>query len=143
MLGNDLEGLFERFTRRHELSLVQARVLELVARAAPDPMEPWEIAQVLGLGSNHVTMVLDRLVAAGRLERVPHPHDGRRRRIYVTESGAALATRIAAGLKEIEERLFDAALDAEERDRLRLLAGRVRHAYRELVIPAGRIRPGP
>ncbi len=47
-LGSELQGIFDRLTRRQGyLTLVQFRVLELLARQHPDPVEPFEMARAL------------------------------------------------------------------------------------------------
>ena len=63
------------------------RLLEMLARHHPEPLEPHELARALAMGSNHVTMVLDQLQARGLVDRQPHPHD-RRRPLVVHETRA-------------------------------------------------------
>lgn len=143
-LGAELEGLFDRLTRRSgDLTLVQYRLLEMLARRHPDPVEPHELARALAMGSNHVTMVLDQLQARGLAERRPHPHDRRRRRVHPTDAGRQSAARVGAQVRAVEQRIMDAALTADERDELTGLAGRVRAVLAELVVHETRARPGP
>lgn len=143
VLGSDLAQLFERFCRRFEVSLMQARVLNLVASRDPSPLEPWQIGQVLDVGSNHLVAILDRLVEAGLVERDPHPTDARRRLVRMTDAGVDTSIRIRAGLVQLEEGVFDRALSGDEREQLAALTGRLRAALRESVIPVRVPRPGP
>ncbi len=143
VVGGDLAELFERVTRRTGLTLMQYNTLDLLARVAPDAQEPWQLAQVLAIGSNHITAVIDRLEEQGFVTRGPHPHDGRRRLVRLTEAGQECADRTAASLRDLERRLVDSALAPAEQRELQRLSTQLRHAVRELVIPVGGVRPGP
>ena len=143
VVGGDLAEVFERVTRRSDLTLVQYNALNLLVRVAPDPQEPWQLAQVLGIGSNHMTVVLDRLEEQGLVTRGPHPHDGRRRLVRMTEAGVECTDRTSATLRDLEHQLVDAALDRDEQEQLQRLSAQLRHAIRELVIPVRGVRPGP
>lgn len=143
-LGTELEGIFDRLVRRvGEVTLVQYRVLELLGRHHPDPLEPHEIARALAMGSNHVTMVLDGLQARGLADRRPHPHDRRRRRVYATDAGRKAVARTGAHVRALEDRIMEAALSPAERRALKELAARVRRIVAELVVHETRARPGP
>lgn len=143
-LGAELEGLFDRLARRAgDVTLVQYRVLELLARHHPEPLEPHELARALAMGSNHVTMILDQLQARGLVERRPHPHDRRRRRVYATDAGRESAARLGVQVRAVEQRIMDAALTPAERDELTALARRVRGVLAEIVVHETRARPGP
>jgi len=75
------------------------------------PMGPVELARELGVTSAASSGVVDRLVARGHAERRPHPDDGRRTEVVITESGRLeVFTRLApmfAGLAEIDSALTD------------------------------------
>ena len=51
------------------------------------PMGPVELARALGVTSAASSGVVDRLVARGHAQRRPHPDDGRRTEVVITESG--------------------------------------------------------
>jgi DNA-binding MarR family transcriptional regulator len=143
-LGSQLETIFDRLARRQgNLTLVQFRVLDMLTAHDPASLEPWEIGHRLAMGSNHVTMVLDRLEHRGLVERRPHPGDRRRRLVTATPRGAETATRLAAHVTALEERLMSAALTPAERARLTTLAGALYETAAALVIPDTRQRPGP
>ena len=78
------------------------------------PMGPVELARALGVTSAASSGVVDRLVSRGHAERRPHPEDGRRTQVVITESGQAEVFRRLApmftGLATL-----DAALSDDER----------------------------
>lgn len=143
VLGDDLAGIFERVCRSSDVTLIQFRVLQLLGRLAPQAQEPWQLAQVLGIGSNHITMVLDRLEADGRVTRGPHPSDGRRRLVTMTASGADRVAAISARVHAVEQQLVADALTDDQQLQLQRLSAQLRHAIRERVIPEGTVRLGP
>jgi len=143
-LGSELETLFDRLARRQgNVTLAQFRVLDALARAEPEPLEPLDLARTLHLGSNHVTMLLDSLEGRGLLARRPHPHDRRRRLVRATAQGLAGVRELAAHMAALEDRILDEALDPAERARLQALARRVRRVIAGVAIPDSRARPGP
>ena len=75
------------------------------------PMGPVELARALGVTSAASSGVVDRLVGRGHAERRPHPDDGRRTEVVITESGRvevfALLAPMFAGLSELDSSLSD------------------------------------
>ena len=143
-LGSELESLLDRLARRvGNITLSQFRVLDALATHDPEPLEPQQLARLLTLGSNHITMLLDSLERRGLVQRRPHPHDRRRRLVRATPDGLAGARRLAAHVGALEERILSAALDPAEREHLRVLAGRVREVLAAMVVPDIQSRPGP
>lgn len=78
------------------------------------PMGPVELAKVLGVTSAASSGVVDRLVARGHAERRPHPDDGRRTQVVITESGQAEVFRRLAPMFTALANL-DASLDDDEK----------------------------
>ena len=78
------------------------------------PMGPVELAKVLGVTSAASSGVVDRLTSHGHAERRPHPGDGRRTEVVITESGRA---EVLARLRPMFEGLaaLDQTLDDDER----------------------------
>ena len=143
-LGSELESVFDRLARRQgNVTLVQFRILDALGARHPEPMEPWELAQELTMGSNHVTMVLDQLEARSLVQRGAHPHDRRRRLVRPTATGREVARVLRAHIAALEERILDAALTPAERDQLAGVAAKLRGAVAALRIPDTRQRPGP
>lgn len=83
------------------------------------PMGPVELARALGVTSAASSGVVDRLVARGHAERRPHPDDGRRTEVVITESGrvevfARLAPMFAA-LAQLDSSLTEPERELVER----------------------------
>lgn len=143
IVGAEVTELQERLVRRQSgMTLAQFRVLELAALNHPDRLEPWQLGEHLGIGSNHLSTILDQLEATGRVRRHAHPSDGRRRLIEVTETGRDDAARLGALTAALQARLVDEALDADDLRELRRLLGAV-HARVVAVAEQLRRRPGP
>lgn len=143
-LGSELESLLDRLARRvGNVTIAQFRVLDALRAHEPRPLEPQELARLLTLGSNHVTMLLDALERRGLVARGPHPSDRRRRLVRATPDGLTGATRLAAHVAALEDRILGAALDPAERAHMRVLAGRVRATIGRMVVPDIQTRPGP
>lgn len=82
---SELAGNRHRAARAEQLRLEKGDVaaLEQLA-AASDGLTPSELGQRLGLSSGGVTVLVDRLQRAGRVERHRHPDDRRKRILSVT-----------------------------------------------------------
>ncbi len=79
------------------------------------PMGPVELGRALGVTSAASSGVVDRLVARGHAERRPHPEDGRRTQVFITDSGRAeVFARLAPMFAALAA--LDAALDQDERE---------------------------
>lgn len=143
-LGSELATVFDRLARRYaNLTLIQYQAISVLRARDPDELEPWELGQFLRTGSNHVTLILDRLARLGLVERRPHGSDGRRRLVSLTDQGRERVDTLAPYVRDLEERLLSSALSPSEREELRRLAARVRRTLGEMVVPARRVRPGP
>ena len=83
------------------------------------PMGPVELARLLGVTSAASSGVVDRLVARGHAERRPHPEDGRRTEVVITESGRVEVFRVLApmfaALAELDSSLTDTEHELVER----------------------------
>lgn len=69
--------------REASLSHSELRALELLVEA---PRGPVELSHHLGVTSAASSGIVDRLCARGHAERVPHPSDGRRTQVVITDS---------------------------------------------------------
>ncbi len=79
------------------------------------PMGPVELARALGVTSAASSGVVDRLVARGHAERRPHPEDGRRTEVVITDSGRAeVFARLAPMFAALAA--LDSGLDAHDRE---------------------------
>lgn len=126
--GSILEAARARFAEQAGLS--PAQYLALIAIAQSSPREPagvGEIARHLHLSGAFVTIEVNKLVAEGLVAKQPHPTDGRRVRLTLTEAGAARLERLAELQRPVNDALFE-TLAPEEFARLaevmsRLVAG--------------------
>lgn len=98
--------------RRAGLSHSELQVLELVSEGATSPAE---LSRAVGVTSAAMSGIVDRLESRGHASRAPHPQDGRRTVIEISESGRAEAlTHLAPMLTELTA--VDAAMTAAERE---------------------------
>lgn len=93
-------------------------VLASLRRAgAPFELTPGQLAETTMITSGAVTKRVDRLAAAGWVTRERAEHDGRVRRIALTETGRALVDEVVGAHFANEERLL-AGFSEIERTRL-------------------------
>lgn len=97
--------------RRARLSPSELHALRHLSR---EPMGPAELARVLGVTTAASSGVVDRLVSHGHAERRPHPADGRRTEVHLTDSGRTEAVSHLAPMFAALAAL-DASLTEEER----------------------------
>jgi DNA-binding MarR family transcriptional regulator len=114
-------GLFEQAVRTElgELGLTYAEfdVLAALHRAGePYRLTPSELSRSLFLTSGGISNVLQRLTAAGHVERGANPGDGRSRWVRLTEEGREVARK---------------ALDASGRAHLEVMSGVPDQAVRD------------
>ncbi|GAA1884675.1 MarR family winged helix-turn-helix transcriptional regulator [Lapillicoccus jejuensis] len=97
--------------RRAEVS---ASELHALRHLSAEPLGPAELAHRLGVTTAAASGVVDRLVAHGHVERRPHPSDGRRTVVVLTDGGRTEAFARLAPMFEALARL-DGSLSDEER----------------------------
>lgn len=127
LTGMAVFGRVSRLTRL--IALRQADVLASADLEASDvdvlaalwrkdgPLRPKDLRRSMMVGSGTLTGRLDRLEAAGLLERRPDPDDRRGRLLHLTAAGASLLPEIVERLLRIENELLS-ALPADVRERL-------------------------
>jgi DNA-binding MarR family transcriptional regulator len=115
--------------RRAGLSTSELQALRHLVDGSRGPVE---LSHLLGVTSAASSGVVDRLAARGHVRRRPHPGDGRRTRVEVTESGRReveeLMRPVAERLAETDDRLSE-----EERAVVRGYLERVTAALRETL----------
>jgi DNA-binding MarR family transcriptional regulator len=111
-----VQGMLRRVATRHDLSVVQMRLLGILRDREPGVLV---LARHLELDKSSVTGLVDRAEGRGLVERVADPDDGRAVRIRLTRKGRALA---AAGAAEVAEELATVTADMSETERRRLAA---------------------
>jgi DNA-binding MarR family transcriptional regulator len=78
--------------RRLDLRMIDLQAIDHVV-TAEEPLGPVELARRLGIRSASASVLVDRLVVAGHLARVPDPDDGRRTRLVATDHARHEALR--------------------------------------------------
>lgn len=122
-----VQGVLRRVAARHDLSVVQMRLLGILRDREPGILA---LAAYLELDKSSVTGLVDRAERRGLVERVSDPDDGRAVRIKLTRTGRTLMTR---GATEVEEELLAATADLTDPRRRQLAS-----LLSRILIPANR-----
>lgn len=118
--------LFGEKQRMHRTDLNALAVI-MDARWGGEPMTPTRLAESLHMSTSATTSVLDRLEAAGHVERTRSPHDRRKVEVRVRDQALELGRRFFSPLdgaftraweqfseadKEVVARFLSASIDA-------------------------------
>jgi DNA-binding MarR family transcriptional regulator len=109
---------FEQRARAAALGLTRAQAAVLAYLARQEGINQAALAQLLELEPITLARLLDRLQAAGLIERRPDPKDRRAHLLYLTGAAYPLLDRIFALAAEVRE---DALAGVAEAERGRLL----------------------
>jgi len=82
-----------------ELTQSQARILWALDPSKP-PVPMRELARRLHFDPSNITLMTDRLAAAGLVERRPHPTDKRQRVLALTDNGLKVLALLITRLQE-------------------------------------------
>lgn len=105
--GRSLEACREIFAGFVDLSPTQYLILIAIKNStAEEPMGVNQVAERLYLSGAFVTNEINRLVSDGFLEKTPHPEDGRRVQLALTQRGMSLLIRLAALQRPVNDALF-------------------------------------
>jgi DNA-binding MarR family transcriptional regulator len=115
---------FDEALRPHQLTFARYEVLVLLTFSRTGQLPLKVIGSRLMVHPTSVTNVIDRLVAAGYVERRPNPADGRGVLAGITEPGRAVVEVATGALTELDFGMADLAVD--ERETLFDLLRRVR-----------------
>jgi DNA-binding MarR family transcriptional regulator len=115
--------------RRAGLSTSELQALRHLMGGSRGPVE---LSHLLGVTSAASSGVVDRLAARGHVRRRPHPDDGRRTRVEVTDSGRREVEEL---MRPVAERLAgtDDRLSEEERAVVRRYLEQVTEALKRSV----------
>jgi DNA-binding MarR family transcriptional regulator len=111
-----IQGIMRRVAARHDLSVVQMRLLGVLRDREPGILV---LARHLELDKSSVTGLVDRAERRGLVERVADPDDGRAVRVRLTKEGRALAAR---GAEEVGTEMAAATADLTDPQRRQLSA---------------------
>lgn len=109
-----VQGILRRVAARHDLSIVQMRLLGILRDREPGILA---LARHLELDKSSVTGLVDRAQRRDLVERIADPDDGRAVRVRLTEEGRKLAAR---GAEEVGDELLAATADLSEPQRRQL-----------------------
>jgi DNA-binding MarR family transcriptional regulator len=116
---------FDEVLKPHELTFARYEVLVLLTFSRTGQLPLKVIGSRLMVHPTSVTNAIDRLVAAGYVERQPNPADGRGVLAGITESGRAVVevatrelTKLDFGLGDLPEGELDTLFDILRRVRL-------------------------
>jgi MarR family transcriptional regulator, transcriptional regulator for hemolysin len=109
---------FEQRARAAALGMTRAQAAVLANLARQEGINQVSLAQILELEPITLARLLDRLQAAGLIERRPDPKDRRAHLLYLTESAYPLLDHIFALAAAVRE---DALAGIPEQDRNLLL----------------------
>lgn len=105
--GRSLEACREIFASFVDLSPTQYLILIAIKNStAEEPMGVNQVAERLYLSGAFVTNEINKLVSDGLLEKSPHPDDGRRVQLALTQHGMSLLIRLAALQRPVNDALF-------------------------------------
>ncbi len=109
---------FAEVFARFELTFGEYEVLAALKRSGPPHrLKPSELVGALVLSSGAMTNRIDRVEAAGLVERLPDPDDRRGTLVALTPRGQEVVDQAVVAHLENEERLLG-ALSADERRQL-------------------------
>jgi DNA-binding MarR family transcriptional regulator len=100
-------------------------VLLELSRAEGDGLRPLALEQKLLLAQYNLSRLLDRLEAAGYVERLPCAEDGRGQVVAITTAGRALVKRMWPTYRAAIARHVGAKLSEDEATRLAALLGKL------------------
>ncbi len=77
-----------------DITRSQWSVLSALSRGGNDGMMQVDLARLLDVGKVTVGGLVDRLEATGHVERRPDAHDRRAKRVFITEQGFAMLSKM-------------------------------------------------
>lgn len=96
-----------------------------IERADAEGMRPVELERKMLLAQHNVSRLLDRLHAAGYVERRDCPEDGRGRMLHMTEAGRMVRRRMWPVYAAAIQEALGAKLTSEEAERLAALLQKI------------------
>ena len=142
-LSRFLERSIAAVLTRYGLNEPQFAVLAALRRAGPPhTLSPTDLYNGLLVSSGAMTNRLERLAAAGLVERVPDPGDGRSLLVALTDKGQPVINEAVAAHTANEHRLLS-SLTATERAQLADVLRRLLLQFEDRPPPTRSRDPGP
>ncbi len=118
-----LSRAFDRSLQEHcEISDAWFEVLLRLGRSPDRRLTTSQLAEQLAITAGGVTRLIDRILAAGYVERQPCPDDRRVQWVVLTESGRAkLEPAYRRHIEDLDEELFDRLTDRDVADLNRIM----------------------
>lgn len=110
----------ERVCQEHGISATQFNVLRILRGAQPGGLARCEIVPRLLDRAPDVTRLIDRLAAAGHVERARSGQDGRQSIARITRRGLALLERMDGAMRRASG-VFEQRLNPHEAEQLSML----------------------
>jgi MarR family transcriptional regulator for hemolysin len=137
-LLHDISRLLrKRFDRRaHTLGLTRAQWSAIIHLQRNEGITQTGLAEILEVEKITLARLIDRLEAAGWVERRPHPRDRRANCLYLTEQVYPVLDRMQALARETRSEALN-GLSAEEQERLLDALVIIKHNLLELEADHG------
>jgi len=119
----------DRIARRHGLTMQQWELLRRL-RCCSGPADQRELCCAFGVTPPTLTALIDSAEERGWIRRIPHPDDRRRRRIELTDAGAAVIAAVPHLGREVDDAMTEGFSD-RELDRMAALLRRAAENLRE------------
>lgn len=133
--ARSLEAARETFADFVDLSPTQYLILIAIKNSrTEEPMGVNQVAERLYLSGAFVTNEINKLVSDNLLEKSPHPEDGRRVQLTLTEHGVNLLVRLAALQRPVNDALFGMLTREEFKVLAQLLSRLASNADRALKL---------
>lgn len=122
----------DRIARRHGMTMQQWELLRRL-RCCSGPADQRELCCAFGVTPPTLTALIDSAEERGWIRRSPHPDDRRRRRIELTDAGAAQIAALPNLGREVDDAMTE-GFSARELDRMAALLRRAAQNLREAAL---------
>ena len=120
-----VHGTLERLAAKHDISIVQTRLLGVLRDRGPTMNQ---LAELLGLDKSSVTGLVDRAERRGLVTRVPSTTDRRAVLVNLTEDGRSLASAVSTRFEAEVSTMLD-RLPPRDRQALTRIVSRLLVAH--------------
>jgi DNA-binding MarR family transcriptional regulator len=107
-----MSQLFDQELQKRGVAPFQSGTLMILHRE--QPVTPSDLQAVMGVPSTTLRNRLNELVAAGLVERVPNPQDGRSHLLCTTASAQTIVRASLAACRQVEKVLAQRGIDVSD-----------------------------